>query len=116
MVKTNIVRLLPGRIDIDRYVTVFQTTMVQNPGFSVLGSYAILQLDCHNVLRKQAFPTIATPFFVADLFQLSSNKLTVPLQISTLPKMSANLSILSIVKTVLEHRDSDNQHAIINDE
>ncbi len=30
--------------------------------------------------------------------------------------MSANLSILAIAKTVLEHRKSDNRHAIINNE
>ncbi len=44
------------------------------------------------------------------------NKLTVPLRISTLPEMSANILIIAIAKTVLERRNSDNRHAIINDE
>ncbi len=87
-------------------------TMVQNPAFSVLGSYAILQFDSHEVIRKSLIPRIPTSFFVANLFQLCLNKLTVLLRISTLAKMSANLSILAILKTVLENRESDNRHAI----
>ncbi len=88
--------------------------MDQNPPFSVLGSCAILQFDSHDVICKALIPTIATLFFVANLFQPCLNKLTVLLRISTLPEMSANLSILSMAKTVLEHGDSHNQHAIIN--
>ncbi len=82
--------------------------MVQNPVFSVLGSYAILQLDSQELIRKALIPTIASSFFVANLFQLCLNNSTGLLQISTLPEMSANLSVLAIVKTFLEHRESDN--------
>ncbi len=90
--------------------------MVQNPAFSVLESYAILQSDNNDIIRKALIPTKATPFLVANLFQLCLNKLTVLLGTSTLPEMSANFSILAIAKTVLEHRDPDNRHAIINEE
>ncbi len=51
-----------------------------------------------------------------NLFQLCLNKLTLPLQISTLPEMSAILSILAIAKTVLEHREANNRRATINAE
>ncbi len=66
------------------------------------------------IIRKALIPTIAASFFVANLFQLCLNSLTVLLRISTLPEMSADFSILAIAKIVLEHRESDNRHAIIN--